>query len=183
MSGNTAGSRVGLKDNNAFVAFVASKHGRRLRQFLTRRLPNPTDAHDLAQEVYLRLLRVQRDEQVRNPEAYLLTVASHLVHEHAVKQASHPPAVGLDDPTADLSGNEEEDPGAHAESQQRIEKVERALSRVSANAAAVLILHRRDGFTLDEIAVQLGVSRSMTKKYLVTALTQCRRQLRRAGKD
>lgn len=168
-----------VEDNKAFVAFVASEHGRRLRQFLTRRLPNPSDAHDLSQEVYLRLLRVQRDEPVRNPEAYLLTVASHLVHEHAVKRAAHPPEIGLDDEAIDTPSAPEEDPGAQAEWQQRIDGIERALSKVSANAAAVLILHRRDGFTLDEIATQLGVSRSMAKKYLVTALAQCRRQLRR----
>lgn len=172
---------MSVEDNKAFVAFVASEHGRRLRQFLTRRLPNPADAHDLAQEVYLRLLRVQRDEQVRNAEAYLLTVASHLVHEHAVKQASHPPAIGIDDVVAQLPSAPEEDPGRQAEALQRIDTVERALRRVSANAAAVLILHRRDGFTLDEIASQLGVSRSMAKKYLVTALAQCRKQLKRLG--
>ena len=170
---------VTVEDNKAFVAFVASEHGRRLRQFLTRRVPNPSDAHDLAQEVYLRLLRAQRYEPIRNPEAYLLTVASHLVHEHAVKRAAHPTEVGLDEGALELPDAAESDPGAQVESQQRIDRVERALCRVSPNAAAVLILHRRDGFTLEEIATQLAVSRSMAKKYLVTALAQCRRQLKR----
>ena len=174
---------MSVDDNKTFVAFVASEHGRRLKQFLMRRLPNPGDAHDLAQEVYLRLLRVKRDEEIRNPEAYLLTVASHLVHEHAVRQAAHAPLLSLGDPLADAPAHAEDAPDLRAERQQRLDAVERALGRVSGKAAAVLILHRRDGFTLAEIADQLGLSRSMVKKYLVIALAQCRRQLERLNRE
>jgi DNA-directed RNA polymerase specialized sigma24 family protein len=39
------------------------------------------------------------------------------------------------------------------------------------------VLHRRDGFSLEEIASQLGVSRPMAKKYLAKALLHCRRRL------
>lgn len=176
---------MGVEENKNFVAFVASEHGRRLKQFLTRRLPNPADAHDLAQEVYLRLLRVKRDNQeIRNPEAYLLTVASHLVHEHAVRQAATPPLVDLDESLDDaMPAHSEDAPDARADRQQRMDAVERALGRVSEKAAAVLVLHRRDGFTLEEIAERLGISRSMAKKYLVIALAQCRRQLDRLNEE
>jgi RNA polymerase sigma factor (sigma-70 family) len=175
---------VGAEDNKNFVAFVASEHGQRLRRFLQRRLPNPTDAHDLAQEVYLRLLRVKRDNQeIRNPEAYLLTVASHLVHEHAVRQAAYPPLLNLDDPLANMRASADEAPDANADREQRMDALERALGRVSEKAATVLLLHRRDGFTLDEIAKRLGFSRSMAKKYLVIALAQCRRQLDRMSRE
>jgi DNA-directed RNA polymerase specialized sigma24 family protein len=40
-----------------------------------------------------------------------------------------------------------------------------------------MILHCRDGWTLDEIAVRLGVSRSMVKKHLARAVLRCRQQL------
>jgi RNA polymerase sigma-70 factor (ECF subfamily) len=39
------------------------------------------------------------------------------------------------------------------------------------------ILHRRFGFTLEEIAEQLGVSRPMVKKYLVKALVHCKQRV------
>lgn len=175
---------VGAEDNKKFVAFVASEHGLRLRQFLLRRLPNPTDAHDLAQEVYLRLLRVKQENlEIRNPEAYLLTVASHLVHEHAVRQKTFPPLLDLEDTLAETRAHADEAPDAHADRQQRMDALERALGRVSDKAAAVLLLNRRDGFTLEEIAKRLGISRSMAKKYLVIALSQCRRQLDRMNRE
>jgi DNA-directed RNA polymerase specialized sigma24 family protein len=47
--------RSHLKEN--FVSSIASRYGERLRSFLTRRLRNTADAPDLAQEVFLRLMR------------------------------------------------------------------------------------------------------------------------------
>jgi RNA polymerase sigma factor (sigma-70 family) len=168
-----------LDDNKSFVGFVASEHGRKLKAFLWRRLRNRMDAHDLAQEVYLRLLRVKHVEEIRNPEAYLLTIASHLAHELAVKSASLPPVICIDDPATSLNIVADDDPAAKAEHRQRLDALERALTKVSAKAAAVLVLHRRDGFTLDEVAIQLGLSRSMVKKHLVKALSKCRQYLER----
>jgi len=166
-------------DNRSFVSQVASEHDRRLKAFLSRRLRNPLDAHDLAQEVYLRLLLAQRLDAIRNPEAYLLTVASHLVHEHAIKTASIPPLIRLDDPETVVDAVSEDDPGADAELRERLAALERALAKVSPKAAAALVLHRRDGFTLDEVAAQLRISRSMVKKHLVNALSKCRHYLER----
>jgi DNA-directed RNA polymerase specialized sigma24 family protein len=42
-----------------------------------------------------------------------------------------------------------------------------------------LLLHRRDGYSLDEIGQQLGISRNVAKKYLAKALNYCRQNLRR----
>jgi DNA-directed RNA polymerase specialized sigma24 family protein len=42
-----------------FVASIATRYGERLRSFLSRRLRNAADAPDLAQEVFLRLMRVE----------------------------------------------------------------------------------------------------------------------------
>src|SRR6266478_5158797 len=69
------------------------------------------------------------------------------------------------------------DPSEQAETQQRVEELERALSLLPPRAQAALVLHRRDGFSLEEIAGQLGVSRPMAKKYLAKALLHCRQRL------
>jgi RNA polymerase sigma-70 factor (ECF subfamily) len=154
-----------------------------LRRFLSQRLQNRADAPDLAQEVYLRLLRVQRHEEIRSPEAYLLTVASHLLREHTVRQATVPPALDLEDLAADLHTEAEEDPAVRSETAQRMDRLEGALSRLSAKANAVLLLHRRDGFSLEEIGERLGISRSMAKKYLTQALSQCRQRMERMERE
>lgn len=165
------------EDHKSFVAAVAARHGRRLKRFLAQRLQNRADAPDLAQEVYLRLLRVQQREEIRSPEAYLLTIASHLLREHTVRQAAVPSVVDIDDLASDLQTLPDDDPQTQAETQQRLRAVEHALGKLSYKAQAVLLLHRRDGFSLEEIGAQLGVSRSMAKKYLTQALAHCRKRL------
>lgn len=48
------------------------------------------------QEVYLRLLRVDDQDAIRNPQAYLFTVASHVLHQHALRQSSSLDSEALD---------------------------------------------------------------------------------------
>lgn len=170
-----------FQDSNAFVADIAAKHGRRLCRFLAARLRNGADIADLAQEVYLRLLRVQRHEQIRNPEAYLLTIAGHVVQQHALASAASPETMDITDAVVDANIAEEADPAAGLHLEQRLAALDRALARLSPKARAVFVLQRRDGCTVDEIAVRLGISRSMVKKYLAKAVLQCSRQIRSEG--
>jgi DNA-directed RNA polymerase specialized sigma24 family protein len=86
---------LGAPDNRSFVAGIAARYGPRLRRFLSVRLRNAADVPDLAQEVFLRLLRVNGCENIRSPEAYLFTIASHVIHQHAVRRSSEPVSVDL----------------------------------------------------------------------------------------
>lgn len=168
-------------DSNAFVAEIAVRHGRRLCRFLAARLRNATDIADLAQEVYLRLLRVKSHDHIRNPEAYLLTIAGHVVQQHALASAASPETLDITDELADAPIPEEADPAAALHLEQRLAALDRALSRLSPKARTVFVLQRRDGCTVDEIAARLGISRSMVKKYLAKAVLQCSRQIRGEG--
>jgi RNA polymerase sigma factor (sigma-70 family) len=135
---------------------------------------NEADAPDLAQEVFLRLMRVEHHETIRSPEAYLFTVASHVLHQHTLRQASTPTSVDISEVFAELQLTSDDDPSARADAQQRLEEVERALAQLPAKVSTTLLLHRFSGLTIEEIGRQLGVSRPTAKKYLARALTQCR---------
>jgi RNA polymerase sigma factor (sigma-70 family) len=160
-------------ERTSFVAAVAGRYGRQLRRYLGSRLRQSRDAPDLAQETYLRLLRIERHELIRNPEAYLFTIANNLLHEHALRQGAAPPTVDIEAAFAELQASEP-DPQEQAESQQRMQELERALAQLSPKAQATLLMHRRDGYSLEEIGRHLGVSRAMAKKYLARALVHCR---------
>jgi RNA polymerase sigma-70 factor (ECF subfamily) len=160
-------------ERTSFVAAVAGRYGRQLRRYLSSRLRQSRDAPDLAQETYLRLLRVERHDLIRNPEAYLFTIANNLLHEHALRQAAAPPTVDIDALLNELHASQP-DPQEQAQTQQRMLELERALERLSPKAQATLLMHRRDGYSLDEIGRCLGVSRAMAKKYLAKALVHCR---------
>jgi RNA polymerase sigma factor (sigma-70 family) len=163
-----------------FITAIASRYGARLRRFFTLRLRNAADAPDLAQEVFLRLIRVENHETIRCPEAYLFTVASHVLHQHTLRQANAPTSVDISDVFADLQLTSGDDPAARAEGQQRLNELERALRRMPARISTTLLLHRFAGLSIEEIGRELGVSRPAAKKYLARALTQCRDALEEA---
>lgn len=162
-----------LQGGNRFISELATRHGRRLRRFFENRLPDRADAPDLAQEVFLRLMRVDHHESIRSPEAYLFTVASHVLQQHLLRQSSVPRAVEISQMLADLQLASPGDSETSADAQQRLAAVERVLEGMPKRFSATLLLHRFGGFTIEEIAQQLGVSRPAAKKYLARALAQC----------
>lgn len=166
-------------ERQAFIREIATAHGRRLRRYLAARLRNAADVPDLVQEVFLRLLRVDRHESIRNPEAYVMTVAGHVLHQHALRSAAGPQPSSALDALLDLHVATETDPVAQIDAQRRLEALDGALAKLAPNVHATFVLHQRDGMTLQEIADKLGVSRSMVKKYLAKALLQCHEHLKR----
>ena len=161
----------------AFVTDIATQHGRKLRRYLGARLRNAADVPDLVQEVFLRLLRIRRHESIRNPEAYVMTIAAHVLHQHTLRNAAAPESMSAVDVLVDLQTAIDSDPVARIDAQKRLEELDRALERLAPNLHATFVLHRRDGMTLEEIAKILGVSRPMVKKYLAKAVFRCREQL------
>ncbi|HKT73507.1 MAG TPA: RNA polymerase sigma factor [Steroidobacteraceae bacterium] len=159
---------------HTFVSEIASRYGQRLRRFFTQRLRNREDASDLAQEVFLRLMRVEHHETIRSPEAYLFTVASHVLHQHTLRQAATPASVDISDVFASLQLMSDDDPLARADGQQVLQEIELALKSLPPRISSTLLLHRLGGLSLEEIARELGVSRPAAKKYLARALMRCR---------
>lgn len=167
-------------DKQAFVVAIEHQHGRRLRRFLSVRLRNAAaDLPDLVQEVFLRLLRINHHETIRSSEAYLFTIASHVLHQHTLRHSATPEAVDITEMLDQLPATDA-DPATHTDTQQRIQRLHSALGTLPPKAQAVILLHKRDGYSLEEIGTQLGISRSMAAKYLARALLHCRRHLEQA---
>lgn len=159
---------------HSFVSNIATRYGDRLRRFLSQRLRNVSDAPDLAQEVFLRLMRVEHHETIRSPEAYLFTVASHVLHQHTLRQSMTPVTVDISELFSELQLTSSDDPAASADLEHRLEHLQRSLKQLPPKISTTLMLHRFAGFSIEEIGQQLGVSRPTAKKYLARALTHCR---------
>ena len=164
--------------NRAFLTALEKTHGQQLRRYLAARLRNAAaDVPDLAQEVYLRLLRIDDTETIRDTPAYLFTVASHVLHQYRLRRAAAPESVEIMDIVPELQNVADSDPAKQAELEQRLDQLGRELLRISPRAYATLMLHRCDGIPLQEIANQFGVSYSMAKRYLSKALTYLEQRL------
>lgn len=172
------GTSLTRESRQAFLTAMEKAHGPHLRRYLAARMRHAqADVSDLVQEVFLRLLRVPDHETIRNPQAYLTTIASHVLHQYSLRKAVHSVEVHAIDLSAELESAPVIDPETQLAFEQRFERVGRALLALSPKAYVALVLARRDGAPLSEIGARLGVSHSMAKKYLAKALTYCRERL------
>ena len=168
-------------DKQAFVANLEKQHGQQLRRFLASRLRHRgADVPDLVQEVFLRLLRIDYHETIRSSEAYLFTIAFHVLHQHVMRRAAIPESVEISELIDQMEAAPDCDPANQAETREQIEQLQDALQQLPPKARAVLLLHRRDGYSLEEIATQLGFSRANAAKYLAKALVHCRQHMPRS---
>lgn len=175
---DVGGAYLNAMDKRSFVNDVAGQHGPRLRRFLLGRVRNAADVSDLVQEVYLRLLRVPDHETIRLPEAYVFALANHVLYQYRLRQARAP------QPIDELGTVEQSaldnDPLNQSDTGQQLGKLEQILNQLSPKMRAAVILHLRDGHTVEEVGEQLGTSRHMAKKYLAKALLHCRQRLETA---
>src|SRR5690606_14449266 len=83
-------SPTSLHHSTELTAALFERYGVQLHRYLLRHLRKSQDANDLAQEVYLRLLRLERSELVRQPNAYLFFVASQVVSQFQLRNRTDP---------------------------------------------------------------------------------------------
>ncbi len=164
----------------ALVERLFKTHGNKLRNFFFRRVRSQSEAVELAQEVYVRMLQVRDTEAILNPEAYLFTVAANLAREHNVLKRRVQSTVDIDDPTVQTDLAELPAFGSEIDTEQRIKRLREVLRQLSPKCQAAVIL-QGDGLSYEQIAHQLNVSTHMVKKYLSRALVHCRRRMARWG--
>ncbi|MBS0419901.1 MAG: RNA polymerase sigma factor [Proteobacteria bacterium] len=139
-------------------------------KFLARRTSTPADAQDLAQEVYLRLLRFDRLDLVRQPRSYLLRIAANLLHEWRLRARHRQPhrSDGLDElPALD-------DPMHETEEALRARRLATELQALPDRVRIALVLQVRDGLSYEEIAERMQVTPRMIKRYLLAGFARLR---------
>jgi len=155
--------------------FLAQKDA--LWRYLVRRVRRRSDAEELAQEVYLRLLRLADVDALRNPEAYLYAIAANLLKEHAVQQSISRNCVALEDAGSPEMLSEVVCYPDLVDKAQRSERLREVLRQLPAKCQAVVIMRHWHGLSYQEIAQKIDISVNMVKKYLVHALAHCRRRM------
>ena len=153
-------------------AWFEEFHGR-LLGYLTHRLNMEAEAEDLAQEVFLRLLRLEDPAAVNHPRAFLFRIAANVVddwRDRHYRVSVQPP----DNFDALESGS---NPGQEAIAQQRSAALEQALERLPRAHRGAVVLKAKHGLTHKEIAVRLGVSERRVKRYLIKGYARLREEL------
>jgi RNA polymerase sigma-70 factor (ECF subfamily) len=161
-------------DTTRLVERLAASYGCELLRFIVRRIRALSDAEDLAQETYARLIRVKRKDLIREPRAYLYRTAINVMFDFEVRRKAD--VAGLLH-WMEASRSEEGFVDGEEETLELHRRLEAVIGELSPKCRAVLILHRQEGMTYEEIGSRLGISPSMVKKYLIKGLHHCRERL------
>jgi RNA polymerase sigma factor (sigma-70 family) len=166
---------------HTFVERLFAEHGAGLQAFFVRRLRRKSEAQDLAQEVYVRMLRVRDQDAIRDPAHYLYTVANNLVKEHAVLERRQAMGVSIDDAPACEELRELPAFDGDLDTSQRIARLNVVLNQLRPRARAAVVLKFTHQLSYREIGIHLGVSQQMAKKYVAQGLSHCQRRMARLG--
>lgn len=156
------------------LATVYKNYTPTLLRYLSSRIGTSTEAHDLAQEAYLRFTRVPDPDLIRQPEAYLFRIAANLANEFLLKRTATGDNLDLD-ALSEMGGDGD---GVAFEQKMETRSAIRRLEKITAELPPlyqkILLLRSRDGFSHAEIAEKLKISPHTVHRYLTRALAKCR---------
>lgn len=143
--------------------------------WLRRKLGCAHQAADLAQDTFLRLIHAQlrgvaQAAELREPRAFLATVADRLV-------ANHFRRLSLEQAWAEAMAVLPEacwpSPEQQAIARQALQHIDAALAALSERARRAFLLSQFDGLTYAQIAAELSVTERSVKRYMAQAFEAC----------
>ncbi|AFT72277.1 RNA polymerase sigma-70 factor, ECF subfamily [Alloalcanivorax dieselolei B5] len=148
-------------------------HSGWLRGWLRRRLDCSHSAEDLTQDTFMRLLTA-RDRggvlAVREPRAYLSTVAGRLLVNHYRRlslERTYKETLAL------LPPEQAPSPEWRLALLETLQEVDALLDRLPEQVRTAFLLSQLEGLTYAAIAEHLAVSERTVKRYMARALEEC----------
>ena len=140
-----------------------------LLDYITKQLGCRDVAGDLCQEVFVRLLRVDREERFKNPRAYMYTIARNLIVDHLrrEKRRNTDPVSGYE-----LLNIPDEHPTPErvVSDRKNLSFIREVLLALPERTKHIFYLARVEGLTYREVAARLNISESSVQKHLAKAI-------------
>jgi len=151
------------------AALAFRKYAPELHRYIERRMRRRGSAPDLTQDVFERFLQVEDADAVRNPQAYLYGIASHVVREALFREEQN--LVNFDSDAVEEVGEQLEQalPDDMAERLALEQDLEHALAALPLMHRTVLLLVKRDGLSYEEAALKTHLSISVVTNYVFEA--------------
>jgi len=150
------------------------KHNALLVSFLKSRLRSEAEAHEVAQEAYVRMLQLERPGVVSYHRAYLFKIASNLAMDR-LRQRTVQRHARLHEFVVDWLAAPSTDRRVLAE--EEVATLQAAFAELPAKTQGIFRRHFIAGETLQEIARAIGLTDRMVRYHLAHALAHCRMRL------
>jgi RNA polymerase sigma-70 factor (ECF subfamily) len=159
------------------VQQIYREHSSSLVRQLTRRTGCREVARELANEAFLRLLRMAPGNigRIKRPEAFLRRVSTNLARDWGRTKALTQRSM----PTLELASEQLVDQLAILESRDTLRRLEHALSTLKPKTREIFLAHRLHGSSYAEIAEHTGLSIKGVEKQMAKAIAKIDRLLDR----
>lgn len=167
---------AGLPAHAERVAALYREHNRALIAYLQCRLNSLSDAQELAQEAYLRMLTLEHPEQVDSLRAYLFRIATNLAMDRLRTRKVRNETGQNDMPIEHVA----EDlhlapvPERHVSAIEQFRGLRRALRELPAKTSQAFVMHAIEGRDFRVIAQAMKLSERMVRYHVANALAHCR---------
>lgn len=161
------------------VARLFREHNHSLVSFLALRLRSVQEAKEVAQEAYVRLLQLDRDNVGNFLRAYLFRIASNLAVDRVRRRITETRITQTE--LFELFCDPNPDPERCVLARDELQRLAGFLEELPDAVRQAFLLFRVDGQSQEAIAAQLGVSDRMVRKYITRALVHCRLRLDGVG--
>lgn len=152
------------------VHTLYDEHHNWLCGWLRRKLGCAENAADLAQDTFVRVLTLRKAPELREPRAYLSTVARSLMidmfRRRSLEQAYLETLAAFPEPL-DIS------PETRMLIVETLVEIDTLLDGLGNRTREIFLMAQLDGLSYVEIGRRLGVSVNTVKKHAVRALTHC----------
>ncbi|MFL9924005.1 sigma-70 family RNA polymerase sigma factor [Herbaspirillum lusitanum] len=152
------------------VSTLYSDHHRWLQGWLRHKLGNAFDAADLAQDTFARILAGRSVSDIKEPRAYLTTVARGILINWYQRQALEHAYL---DALARLPEPEAPSPEQQHIILETLCQIDAMLDRLPAKVKRAFLLSQIEGLKYEEIAVQLNCSLISVKRHMKQAFLAC----------
>ncbi len=155
---------------HAALHALYSEHNGWLKNWLRTRLGNASDAADLAQDTFIRVLNARNAESIREPRSYLGSIAHALMvdrfRRRAVEQAYLAELAARPEQTVDS-------PETRAMILETLVAVDTLLDGLGERTRRIFLAVQLEGLSYSAAAERVGVSLNTVKKHLARAMTHC----------
>ncbi|MBB5712491.1 RNA polymerase sigma factor [Sphingomonas xinjiangensis] len=162
------------RDEEAERARSLAKDSEKLRRSLTRyferRVQDGSEAEDLVQEVFVRIVQRVSAAEIDHFSGYVFQTARSVLSDRQRRRAArHANEHVTFEP--EVHRGEDLDAGRHAEAKAELRAATKALLDLPERTRTVFVLRRLEGLRHREIAERLGISVSAVEKHMLRAIS------------
>ena len=132
------------------------------------------------QEAWLRFRAIANARAIEEPHRYLVRIVQNLALDRQRKQGRMDRLFVSDlAGAAGLVSSDELSPQAGLEARDELARLRKAIAALPERSRRAFEMHRFDGMRLIEIAVELGISKSVASELVIEAVEFCKKALKR----